>query len=234
MSKDIARLRTEYADRERRFAGSDIYSWFNSANLFSIQQRQRVTLALLRAQGFTSLERLCILEMGCGAGGVLAEFLAFGAAPRNLYGIDLLSDRLLFAHERLLGCHFANADGSQLPFPGHSFDLILQYTALSSILDSDLRRDICSDMLRVVHPTGMILSYDFWLNPTNSQTRGLRPAEIRRLFPNCHITFQRITLAPPIARMLVPFSWGLCYLLERLKIFNTHYLAVIRPLTTDN
>jgi hypothetical protein len=36
-----------------------------------------------------------------------------------------------------------------------------------------------------------------WLNPTNPQTRGIRPAEIRRLFPDCKYHFERITLTPP-------------------------------------
>jgi hypothetical protein len=74
-----------------------------------------------------------------------------------------------------------------------------------------------------------------WLNPANPQTRGIRPVEIRRLFPGCHFTFERITLAPPIARRLASFSWGLCMFLESLKIFNiipfgdTHYLVSMRP-----
>jgi hypothetical protein len=75
----------------------------------------------------------------------------------------------------------------------------------------------------------MILTYDFWLNPTNPQTRGIRPAEIKQLFPNCSYEFHRITLAPPITRKLAPISWGLCLFLESLKIFNTHYLVAIRP-----
>jgi hypothetical protein len=72
------------------------------------------------------------------------------------------------------------------------------------------------------------LSYDFWLNPTNRQTRGIRPSEIRRLFPGAHLEFYRITLAPPIARRLAPCSWLLCCLLERLQAFNTHYLVAIK------
>ena len=132
-------------------------------------------------------------------------------------------------------------------------------TAISSILDPGIRRNICADMLRVLRspdpasgkPGGMILWYDFWLNPINPQTRGIRPAEIKRLFPNCLYEFHRITLAPPIARKLAPISWGLCLFLESLKIFNiipfgrwsssrslayrdhTHYLATIRPITAD-
>ena len=44
---DIARLRNEYEDRKRRFAESDVYSLFNPANLFIVQQRQREILARL-------------------------------------------------------------------------------------------------------------------------------------------------------------------------------------------
>lgn len=233
-SDDISRLRTEYADRARRLAHSDVYSVFNQANLFAVQSRQRAVLAVLHAHGFTDLSSLRILEMGCGAGGVLTEYLGFGASPRNLFGVDLLPLRLGHAHSRLPGSNFYNANGASLPFPPGSFDLVLQSTAISSILDPELRRAICSDMIRVLRPGGMVLSYDFWLNPVNKQTHGIRPAEIKHLFPHCRYEFHRITLAPPIARRLVPVSWGLSLLLESLKLLNTHYLVAIRPLITGN
>ena len=224
---DITRLRNEYKDRKRRFAGSNVYSWFNQANLFTLHQRQRAILAALKKNGFTDLSGFLILEMGCGGGGMLTEYLVFGALPEKLYGVDLLFDRLRHARHIFPSSGFANADGQSLPFPTRTFDLVLQSTAISSILDPELRQNICADMLRVLKPGGMILSYDFWLNPTNLQTRGIRPGEIRRLFPDCNFEFHKITLAPPIARRVVKFSWMLALFLESLKIFNTHYLAVI-------
>jgi ubiquinone/menaquinone biosynthesis C-methylase UbiE len=224
---DIARLRQEYEERKRRFDGRDVYSWFNTANLFALQQRQKVVLATLKKHGLTDFSNLHILEMGCGAGGVLREFLAFGAPPCNLYGVDLLGDRLRLAHHGLPGSSFANADGQSLPFPSQSFDVVMQYTAISSILDTNIRRNICRDMMRVVKRDGLILSYDFWLNPTNRQTHGVRSAEIRHLFPGSRFEFHRITLAPPLARRLVPISWLFSAFLEKLKIFNTHYLVAI-------
>lgn len=226
---DLSRLRTEYEDRKKRFADSDVYSSFNAANLFTVQQRQRGILASLKRAGITNLADKHILEMGCGDGGVLAEFLTFGARPQNLFGIDILPDRLASARGLLCGSHFANADGRHLPFPSASFDIVMQFTALSSILDADLRRAICCDMLRVLRPSGLILWYDFWLNPTNPQTHGIRPAEIRELFPACSFSLHKVTLAPPLARKLVPLSWLFCQMLENLTVFNSHYLAVIRP-----
>ena len=227
---DILRLRNEYEDRERRFAERDMYSIFNTANLFTIQQRQRVVLNVLKKHGLLELKNLQILEVGCGGGGVMAEYLGFGASSCNLYGVDLLSDRLIKAKNWLAGVNLVNADGQSLPFPPQSFDLVVQYTALSSILDPQIRRNICADMKRVVKSGGLLLSYDFWLNPTNPQTRGIHPGEIQRLFPGCRFAFHRITLAPPMARRLVPISWLLSTFLEKLTVFNSHYLVSIRPL----
>jgi ubiquinone/menaquinone biosynthesis C-methylase UbiE len=226
---DLTRLRGEYEKRKERFADSDAYSWFNQAHLFEVHQRQRAVLAALRKSGYTDLSGLRILEIGCGSGGVLTEYLGYGAYPGHLFGVDLLHDRLLHAQQRLSGSHFINADGQLLPFPTQSFDLVLQYTALSSILDPDIRQRISREMVRVLHSKGIILWYDFWLNPTNPQTHGIRPAEVRQIFPECACKFHKITLAPPIARGLIPYSWMLALLLERLKIFNSHYLAIIQP-----
>jgi SAM-dependent methyltransferase len=175
-----------------------------------------------------SLAHRRILEVGCGAGHVLLEFLAYGAHPVNLYGVDLLLDRIVQADARLPHLSLGCADGQNLPFPDHAFDLVMQFTVFSSILDSSIKANIAAEMQRVVRPDGLILSYDFWLNPTNRQTRGIRPSEIRRLFPGAHLEFYRITLAPPIARRLAPCSWLLCCLLERLQAFNTHYLVAIK------
>jgi ubiquinone/menaquinone biosynthesis C-methylase UbiE len=222
-------LQTEYQDRDRRLAGSDLYSWFNTAYLFSLQQRQRNILRCLKRQGIIDLSGLRILEVGCGRGGVLQEFTNMGARYENMFGIDLLGDRLVDAKQSLPGIHFQLADGCSLPFSERSFDLVMQYTAISSVLDNELRKRMCSEMLRVVRPNGLILSYDFWLNPTNKQTRGLDLKEIQTSFPDCRLDAHRITLAPPITRRLAPVSWGLCLLLEAMKIFNTHYLVVIRP-----
>jgi len=72
-------------------------------------------------------------------GWCIAEYVTFGASPDHLFVVDLLLDRLQHARHILPATQFANADGSHLPFADHTFDLILQYTAISSILDDDLR-----------------------------------------------------------------------------------------------
>jgi SAM-dependent methyltransferase len=225
---DLQRLRAEYAERECRFAGSDIYSRHNPSNLFILNSRERACLRAIRWQGAEPLCDKHILEMGCGGGKVLLECLQWGAEPEQIYGVDLLKDRILDARLLLPHSHFFNADCQNLPFRDMLFDLVLQFTAFSSVLNGQVKRNMASEMLRVLKPDGLILWYDFWTNPFNKQTKGIRKPEIRRLFPDCRYAFRRITLAPPLARRIVPVSWLFAMFLEKLWIFNTHYLVGIR------
>src|SRR6185503_5514590 len=99
----------------------------------------------------------------------------------------------------------------------------------TSILVDSVRQKIASEMLRVVKPAGTILWYDFFYdNPQNPNVRGISRREVRKLFPNCNIELLAITLAPPLARRLVPLSWLAAAALERLRVLNTHYIGAIR------
>lgn len=226
---DLVRLKKEYTERARRPDAAGRYSLFNPAHLFLIQQRQRDVLKSLRRGGFYPLARWRILELGCGSGGVLLETLSYGATVGKLHGAELRFDSARTARQVLPGTPLVCADGQNLPYTAQSFDLTMQFTVFSSILDYAVKQSLAREMQRVTRPGGMILWYDFWLNPTNPQTSGIRPAEIRQLFPGCRFQFKRITLAPPLARRLAPISWGLALALEGLRIFNTHYLVEIRP-----
>ncbi|MCC7208172.1 MAG: class I SAM-dependent methyltransferase [Anaerolineae bacterium] len=230
MHTDLDRLRTEYARRRQSESDKALYSTFNPAYLFALQQRQRATIQMLRRRGLGSLAGKHILEIGCGSGGVLLEYLGYGTTAASLAGIDLLPARLIDGHHRLPGLALACADGQKLPFPSGHFDLVLQYTAFSSVLDLQIKANMAAEMVRVVRkPDGLILWYDFWLNPNNPHTKGICPEEIKQLFSSCNIHLRRTTLAPPITRRLVRVSWILCELLENLRLLNSHYLAIIRP-----
>ena len=226
---ELERLRSEYAQRRQRLDGLDTYSLFNPGHLYMTQQRQRALLALLRREGLLPFAQQRMLEVGCGSGGVLREFLWYGATPASLHGAELLVWRVAEAKALTPHVPVVQADGCHLPYADKSFDLVMQFTVFSSILDAATRAAVAAEMRRVVRPDGLILWYDFWLNPRNPHTRGIRPAEIRTLFPACSYRFQRLTLAPPITRWMGRVSWPGCYLLEQLRILNTHYLVAIRP-----
>jgi ubiquinone/menaquinone biosynthesis C-methylase UbiE len=225
---ELGRVRSEYIHRAADSRLSSLYTVLNPANLFSIQSRERTLIQLFHAEGIASLSELRILDLGCGTGGELRRFLGYGASPCNLFGLDLLMERLSVARQVNSYPGFAQGDGSRLPISDATFDIVLQFTVFSSILDPTFKADVAVEMLRVLKPGGLIVWYDFWLNPTNPATRGIRPPEIKRLFPGCRYRFRRITLAPPIARRVVPISWLAGYLLEGLPFLRTHYLVGIR------
>ena len=224
------RLHQVYAARAERLAGRDVDSLGNPAHLFAIQSRQRAIVRRLRREGLWPLAGRDVLEVGCGSGGVLLELLSYGAEAGRLHGTDLLAERAAVARRHVPQAAVTCADGGLLPYPTATFDLLLQFTVFSSILDKALCYTVASEMRRVLKPDGLILWYDFWINPVNRETHGIRPQEVREYFPNSRYSFERITLAPPVARLLVPLSWWGAQGLEATRILNTHYLAAIRPI----
>jgi SAM-dependent methyltransferase len=222
-----ARIRAAYARRQK---GDARYSWFNRAYLFMVQERERQLLALLKQCGFASLETKKILEIGCGSGVWLREFIKWGARPENVFGVELLADRVAEA-KQLCPTTVTIQCGSAtyLAFPDAAFDLVLQATVFTSILDSGMKQKIASEMSRLVKQEGFILWYDYHANnPWNPDVRGVKKREIYKLFPGCRIALQRITLAPPLLRILAPYSRMACDLLSKIPWLCTHYLGVIQ------
>ncbi len=222
-----ARIRTVYAQRPRNDAR---YSWLSHGHLFIMQELERRLLALLRRHGFALLDTYKMLEIGCGTGYWLREFIKWGARPENITGVDLLSDRVIEAKKlcpEAVQIHCGSA--AQLAFSSDTFDLVLQSTVFTSVLDASMKQQMASEMLRVVKSDGLILWYDYHVNnPWNADVRGVKRLEISQLFPGCFIKLQRITLAPPLVRLLAPYSWLACYLLGKVPWLCTHYLGVIR------
>ena len=57
--------------------------------------------------------------------------------------------------------------------------------------------------------------------------RGVPLARVRALFPHGRVQAERITLAPPLARRVVPLHPALYTLLNRLPLLRTHLLCWI-------
>jgi len=55
---------------------------------------ERALLDLLSEDGVDLLEAKAMLDIGCGSGRWIREFIKLGATPENLAGIDLLDWRV--------------------------------------------------------------------------------------------------------------------------------------------
>lgn len=228
--KEINGIKIVYGERKKKIS-SCYYSIFNDGNLFLVQRREYEIIRFLKRYGFKNLVDMKILDLGRGVGVVLRDFIKYGARPENLCGIDLLEDRIELAKILSPNINFICGDASNLPYEAGFFDIVIQFTVFTSILDLNMKKNIAQEMLRVLKPDGIIICYDFWIKkPTNSDVRGIPKNEIRKLFPNCKFDFNKITLAPAIARTVASYSYLMCYLFVKFKIFNTPYLASIKKL----
>jgi len=176
------------------------------------------------------LDDVRVLDVGCGPGTWLLEFAQWGAKPRNIAGIDLELARIARAIERLPEADIRVGDAQILPWPNESFDVVTQFTVFTSILDGCVKARMASEMRRVLRPGGLILWYDFRFdNPRNKNVKGIRIAEVRKLFLDCSVESRSETLLPPLARAVVPVSWMAAELLSCIPFLRSHYLAVIQP-----
>lgn len=231
---DTERLKLEYARRAQDPRYREWYSRTNAANRFIEQDRDAAVQSLLAGFRLTPPPHAHILDVGCGAGRELAKWREIVPEAR-LCGLELLPERVQNGRVQFPRLPLLNGDAAALPIASETFDLVVQFTVFSSILDDGLRERIAAEMLRVLKPDGVILWYDYWFNPTNPQTRGVTLHEVRRLFPGCAIHSRRVTLAPPLARWLAPRSLKICAWLNRIPALRSHYLILIRrikPLPT--
>ena len=146
-------IQIEYDQRAREIP-SQMYSIAKPVNLFWYQDRCRRALDGLRRFRLLPLENRSVLEVGCGAGGWLADFERWGVKRGSLAGIDLNPDRIREAQLRLgrtLGFGDGDSpvqpdirvgDASKLPWRPASFDVVLQSTVFTSILDVRMREAV--------------------------------------------------------------------------------------------
>ena len=223
---ELDAIRERYARRQSVDAR---YSRLRAEVLLQVQERQRALCRMLRRQGIYNLANLDIAEVGCGTGANLLDFISLGADPARRAGNVLLPDRLDHARGVLPpAVHLYEGNAASLPFPPQSFDIVHQSTVFSSILDDPLQQELSTSMWRWVRTGGAVLWYDFaYDNPRNPDVRGIGLARIRQLFPDAHITCHRVTLAPPVARLLVRIHPTLCSMANLMPLLRTHLLCWI-------
>ncbi len=224
-------LRARYAKREgmeRRYSLLDDY------NLRVFQERQRMLSRLLKRYANDSVEKLRLLEIGCGTGSNLLELTWLGFNPSLLVGNELLEDRVAIARRRLPEVtHVVGGDALTINFKNKQFDIVYQSTVFTSLLDPEFQQRLADTMWGLTKPGGGVLWYDFVFdNPRNPDVRKVTARRIAELFPAGRIDARRITLAPPLGRMACRLYPGLYGWLNRIPWLRTHLLCWIgKPLS---
>jgi SAM-dependent methyltransferase len=222
------RIRQQY---ERRQAlPPSRYDPLEASVYMTTQEKERALIRCLRQSGLRPIADKRALEVGCGSGHNLLEFLRLGFQPENLVGNELQEDRAAAARHRLPEqIQILAGDATTLDLENQSFDIVLQSTVLTSILDDAFQQKLANRMWELVRPGGGVLSYDFvYNNPSNPDVRGVPVKRIRELFPQGEVRSWRLTLAPPISRRVAKVHPALYTLFNALPFFRTHALCWIR------
>ena len=228
IDREVQRLTEVYRNyRESGIAGLK-WSLANPGNRMMAEERQRMLTRLLQAYGFLPLAGRRILDIGCGGGAILASFKDFGASPENLFGIDLMAERIVQAKESFPGINFQVENAEELAYQSAYFDLVLLFTVFSSILDYRMAHNVANEIIRVLKPGGAVVWYDFrYYNPSNPHVKGMTRADISALFPGLHLELKTLTLLPPLARRLGFFTPVLYPVLSAIRFLHTHYLGIL-------
>lgn len=115
-----------------------LFEYYRSAKVFALLDRAGV-----RPQGR-------VLDAGCGGGGMP---LSLAEESSSVVGIDIV-DRFrgagttLATDKGLTNLHFAQADGTALPFRNDSFDAVLSHAVIEHVADAPRYLRECARVLR--------------------------------------------------------------------------------------
>ncbi len=170
-----------------------------------------------------------VLEIGCGPGDVLELMKEIGAREERLTGVDLREGAIRQAAARLPRATLRVENAERLPFADASFDAVLLFTVLSSVLNGESQEAIAAEAARVLRPGGVVVWYEMRLpNPWNRHVRPVSRRDVARLFPGLEPDLSGATLVPQLARMLGPLTGAMFPLLHAFPVLRSHWLGLLR------
>ncbi|MBX3413360.1 MAG: class I SAM-dependent methyltransferase [Pirellulales bacterium] len=223
----LAQVRQEYESRTARWNNRDAGRTALDSQL--LERTLTSYGAMLERNGLRPLGERRVLDVGSGRN----EFLAacherWGHTGPLLCGVELMPDRVEGGRQEYPYLTLVCGSADRLEFADASFDLVHQGMLLTSILDEALRRAIVAEMMRVVRPGGYILWYDFVWNPTNRHARGIGYRALCNYFPGWKVADRRrVTVVPPLARLVSRVSPALVGALERCRVLNLWEMALL-------
>ncbi len=217
------------SQRYARRIDNSVYSMLRTEVYLAQQERFAGIVDIVRSHCAAPPEALKLVDLGCGTGGNLLDFIRMGFDPANLIGLELLDDRVQRARELLPSATQVIAgDATKAPVTDASVNLVFQSVVFSSLLSDIFQAELANAMWRWICPGGGIIWYDFiYDNPKNPDVRAVPLKRIQALFPDAKITARRVTLAPPIARSIGRFGHIPHRALHALPFLRTHILAWI-------
>ncbi|GJD94498.1 class I SAM-dependent methyltransferase [Methylobacterium iners] len=186
--------------------------------------------SLITAHLIGRLEDAVIMDLGCGFGEQTQWLCEIGATPRNIYGVDLLPERIDRAQKRYPDRNFLCCDAHSIDLP-RKCDIIFAMTVFSSILNKSVALSTSEKIQSMLNRSGFICWYDIrYPSPYNPDVRAMTKRRIRTLFRSCHVDIEPITVIAPLSRRLGSLTDSLYPFLSSIPVLRSHNIGVIKPM----
>ncbi|MGQ9706533.1 MAG: class I SAM-dependent methyltransferase [bacterium] len=206
------------------------FGFFNLGDLYLMNERERILIKAMSNLGLNDKgPQISVLDVGCGTGNNLADFIKYGFLPQNLFGIDINKNQLKGTYRLHSNLNIITADARYMPFASNTFDVCLSFD-LFAVIEPSKRKTIADEIIRVLKPGGVLLWFDLRLKSNNPNVWAVPINDIRKLFKGFTIYLKSIGLVPPLARHLSRYSIILTYTLSLIPILRSHLCgALIKP-----
>ena len=223
--REAARVEAVYAGYRGRRRKQRAWAADNAGNL---ALRAELLAKLLDVAGPQLDRDGRVLDAGCGSGYWLEALARSGVAAARLHGVDIRAGRVAPRPGLPDGVELRTADLRELPYPNESFELVLLFTALSSLASGEDVRRALGEARRVLAPGGAVLVYEPRVpNPFNRATRWIRRAELERGLGG-PVAQRPLTPLPPLLRLAGRRAPRAVPALLRVPLPRTHALWAFR------
>ncbi|MBW3041826.1 class I SAM-dependent methyltransferase [Prochlorococcus marinus] len=224
MPTDLQKNIDWYKTYSKNTGGAYRNSLINPENFYQVFARDIAFYKVLNFIDLRKIKTLKVLDVGCGDGNGTIKFIQLGFLPSNVYGIELIKERLEKAKNQYPNLNFMINDASNLEFESNSFDLVNESTMFIHSIDKVESDEIAKEMIRVTKKNKYIILQDWrYSKPWNHNYNGLSKSRIKEIFSVGVLTeliCQRNgALIPPLGRRISRYFPYLYFIISALFPF---------------
>jgi len=178
----------------------------NSGVTFQVFALERANIRALQSLQLDR-DQAKVLDVGCGTGSSLVQFIKLGFVPQNLTGVDSSAERIEKAQARFPNVAFRCESAESMSFPDSTFDVAFESTLFMMLTDEAVAGRIAREMLRVTRSGGYLMIADWrYAEPRSRDHRAVTRKRIASLFDvggaTTVVARERGALVPPLGRFL--------------------------------